>query len=265
MTWRGKLRQQLEIGVALPRAALSRLFVRHPRGPRFSGAWQTRPAASAACGTAGYDDAGIADVSFDVMCARAVWDYPMIFWLKRLLQDHPTVIDAGGHMGTKYIAFSDLLDLRDVRWTVYDLPGIVMAACARQDTGGIPQTIGFEHALDALGPADILIGSGLLQYLDRPFAEFVGALDEKPKHILLNKIAIRNGPAIFTAERIGRNQVPYQVRNRDSWEAEISAMGYDIVDSWTIPELGHVITTHPWLGRSESRGYALRLQKAVSA
>ena len=265
MTWRGQLRRGLEIGTALPRAVLSRFFVGHPRGPRFSGVWQTRPAASMACGTAGYDDEGIADVSFDLMCVRAVWDYPIIFWLKRLLPDHPTVIDAGGHMGTKYIAFSDVLNLRDVRWTVYDLPGIVAAARARQGTGGIPQAIGFEHALDALGSADVLIGSGLLQYLDRPFADFVGALDEKPKHILLNKVATRDGPSIFTAERIGCNRVPYQIRNRNSWEAEIAAMGYDIVDSWTIPELGHVITPHPWLGRSESRGYVLQLQKAMSA
>ncbi|MFT6537936.1 MAG: hypothetical protein ACJAQU_002854 [Loktanella salsilacus] len=48
------------------------------------------------------------------------------------------------------------------------------------------------------------------------------------------------------------------MRNRSIFEAQINVMGYDILDSWNIPNLGHVIATHPWLGRSESRGYVLR-------
>ncbi|WP_226781569.1 methyltransferase, TIGR04325 family [Oceaniglobus trochenteri] len=258
MTWRGRARRVLSLGAALPRAGLARLLPEGRRAPRFAGAWHDRAAAVGASGPRGYDDDRIAGVSFDVMCVRAIWDYPLLFWLDRLLPDHPVVIDAGGHMGTKYIAFADLLNLAPVRWTVFDLPGIVRAARVRQDRGDIPAAIHFADRLDGLAPCDVLIGSGLLQYLDRPFSDFVAALAEPPEYILLNKVALREGPAVFTLERIGANRVPYHIRDRAAWESEIAAMGYEIVDGWAIPELGHVIVTHPWLGRSESRGYVLR-------
>ena len=61
----------------------------------------------------------------------------------------------------------------------------------------------------------------------------------------------------MTLERIGPARVPYRIRNRARLEAEFVAMGYAIRDSWGIDGLGHVIPTHPWLGRSESRGYLL--------
>lgn len=51
---------------------------------------------------------------------------------------------------------------------------------------------------------------------------------------------------------------PTGVRSRAAWTSEIARMGYEVVDTWEIPDLGHVIPTHPWLGRSESRGVALR-------
>lgn len=45
----------------------------------------------------------------------------------------------------------------------------------------------------------------------------------------------------------------YRIRNRRIFEAQIDSIGYEILDSWNITDLGHVISTHPWLGRSESR------------
>lgn len=261
MTWRGQTRRALGVGAALPRAGLSHILSGSARAPRFAGAWRTRDEAEAArdaLGSGGYDDEGIADVSFDLMCARAAWDYPILFWLGRLLPNHPVVIDAGGHMGTKYIAFSGVLDLSAVRWTVFDLPGIVCAARQRQADGTLPAAIAFEDKLEAAPPGDILLGSGLLQYLSMPFTDFVETMRQRPKFILLNKVALRDGLGVFTIERIGRNRVLYQIRNRTGWEAEIANMGYEILDTWPIPELGHVIPTHPWLGRSESRGYALQ-------
>lgn len=69
---------------------------------------------------------------------------------------------------------------------------------------------------------------------------------------------MRDGPTLYTVERIGRGRVAYRVRSRAAWTSEIARMGYEVVDTWEIPDLGHVIPTHPWLGRSESRGVALR-------
>lgn len=259
--WRRRARQVLQIAGALPQAGISRLLAGTRRSPRFVGAYSNRTeieAALARFGTSGYDDDAIADVSFEVMCRRAVWDYPILFWLSRLLPKHPALLDAGGHLGTKYIAFSDLLDLGSVHWTVYDLPGIVRAARARQAAGLIPSGIGFADRLEDAPGADILLVSGLLQYLGMPFPDFVASLQRRPQFILVNKVALSPGSERYSIERIGQARVAYRLRNRAHWNAEIAKMGYEVLDSWTIPELGHVIPTHPWLGRSENRGYVLQ-------
>jgi len=248
---------------AICRAGAARVMTRTPRGPRFAGAFPDRAAAIAslpADRAAGYDDEGIAEISFEQMCERMPWDYPMILWLERLTRGEAPVrvVDAGGHMGTKYIAFSGVMDLSGIEWIVHDLPGIVAAARAAQAAGRIPAALRFEARPQALPAADIVIASGLLQYLDQPFSSFIDQLAAPPRHILVNKVAVRPDRPIFTIERIGRARVPYHVRSVTDWHAEIAAMGYRVLDSWRIPDLGHVIPTHPWLGRSESRGYVLQ-------
>lgn len=255
-----RLRSALKTLLRLPGATLARLRAHSARAPRFTGAYASRSEALdviPATRRAGYDDETIADVSFVQMCERPAWDYPLIFWLDRILHDGASVLDVGGHMGTKYIAFSEVLDLSGVTWTVHDLPGIVNAAYKAQAAGRLPPAIRFTSHRDALPQADILLVSGVLQYLDIPFSQLLADLPDKPRHILLNKVALRDGPTLFTVERIGHGRVPYRIRNRAEWQAELDTLGYLERDSWTIPDLGHVIPTHPWLGQSESRGYCL--------
>jgi putative methyltransferase (TIGR04325 family) len=93
----------------------------------------------------------------------------------------------------------------------------------------------------------------LLQYKDVAFPEFVAEFPGWLDHILLNKIVLRDGPELYTIEKIGEGGVTYRIRNRRIFEAQIDSIGYEILDSWNITDLGHVISTHPWLGRSESR------------
>ena len=54
---------------------------------------------------AGYDHDAVVPVCFEAMCNVLPWDYPVLFWLQRLAPEITCLIDAGGHMGTKYRAF----------------------------------------------------------------------------------------------------------------------------------------------------------------
>lgn len=249
------------------RTGLARLRRFGPRPVAMLGAYPTREAALAAVPRrwiATYDHQEVAAVNFRTMCAVRVWDYPVIFWLDRLNQtallqsglqrSGLRVLDAGGHFATKYIAFQPLLPLDQVAWTVYDLPETLRAARAAQARGEVPGAVNFS---DQLTEADVLLASGLLQYLDLPFPDFLRRLPLAPGHIILNKVATREGASVTTLERIGPARVPYQIRNRAGFEAEIAASGYRILDQWDIPALGHVIDTHPDLGESTSRGYVL--------
>jgi putative methyltransferase (TIGR04325 family) len=233
------------------------------RKARFRGAFSSRDLALAAIRPdrlAGYDHDQVAAISFDKMCQIQLWDWPVMYWLLRLEPQIGSLLDAGGHMGTKYRAFRNHVNLEQrIQWIIYDLPAIVRAGRERATKDGL-FGLSFIDNLDDAQEVDVLLASGLLQYLDIPLGELLRQLPAPPKHLLLNKVAIRNGPSIVTLENFGCAEVPYQIRNRDEFLSSLEELGYEIVDAWEIPELSHVISTHPRHGKSISCGYYARLR-----
>ncbi len=233
-----------------------------PRRGSFLGAYDTPEAAAAhapAWALKGYAHEAVVDVNFEEMCALRLWDYPVLFWLQRLLPDMADVLDAGGHMGTKFRAFDPHLALRGrVRWTVYDTAPVVRAGRQRSIADGLCESLAFTDVLRDAPPADVLLASGLFQYFDGGPKALIEPLRARPRHIILNKVATREGPTVVTLERIGSAFVPYQIRSRGAFEAELDALGYTILESWEIATLSHRIRSHPELGPSVSRGYVLR-------
>lgn len=230
--------------------------------PRFKGAFPDRDSALASLPVNdrnGYDDPSVAPVAFDLMCRVAPWDYPVLFWLKSLHRPGLRIVDAGGHLGTKFIAFSDYLPMSDLHWTVLDLPGIIDVALDWQAAGKLPAELQFCAAAADVGQPDILLASGLMQYVGASLSGVVSQLPERPRHIILNKVAVRDGPAVFTLEQIGRNRVPYHIRDARAFDAQISDAGYAIRDRWDIPEISHRIPFHRKLGASRSVGYCLEV------
>ena len=264
MVLRQIVKSTLAVGkerVGWPVSALwARAMATGIRPPAFIGAYPDRATAVAhvPAGTpSSYDDDEIAPLNFALMCETQIWDYPVIFWLDRLAKPGMTVLDAGGHFGTKYIAFRDRIALDDVTWRVYDMPAIVRAGLKYQAAGQVPEAVAFTDDLAAAGTPEILLASGLLQYLDIGFDALVAALPAPPRHIILNKVATTEGPTVVTLEKIGAGRVPYQIRNREAFERGLAGMGYEIRDNWHIPSLSRRIATHPALGASVSRGYVL--------
>ncbi len=67
----------------------------------FTGAYSSYEAAFATAKTmpmAGYDHEEIASVGFSKMCQVLPWDYPVMFWMRNLMEEIDGVIDAGGHI-----------------------------------------------------------------------------------------------------------------------------------------------------------------------
>lgn len=244
------------------RLAGGRLNYLSPFPRRFTGAYASYDAAMAAARRrtmAGYDHAEIANVAFTKMCEVAPWDYSVLFWMRSLLPEIDGLVDAGGHMGTKYRAFRPLLQLDDsFRWTVYDLSAIVRAGQSLAEKEGLTG-LSFVERIEDAGAMPLFLGSGLMQYLDMPLSGLLARMPHLPRHLILNKVALRKDGAIVTLERIGKSYVPYQMRNEAEFIGDIARLGYTQVDRWSIPSLSHVIDTHPELGRSESAGFYFRL------
>ena len=246
------------------RVLTGRMRYLSPMPRRFTGAYRSFEdalnAAQRAGRLAGYNHQEVAPVSFEAMCKIAPFDYPVLFWLSRL--KGPGLLDAGGHMGTKFRAFRPLLDLAgDFPWVIYELPEIAKAGRRRALEEGIAQLTFIDDPAQA--PAlPVFLASGLLQYLDRPLSQLLLELERLPAHLILNKVAFQgDDKPVVTLERIGRAYVPYQRRSEKAFTGELNELGYEQVDRWTIPQLSHVIDTHPELGASESAGFYFRLRK----
>lgn len=214
---------------------------------------------------AGYDHDEIVGVKQAEMAKIIEWDYPVIFWLERILAEHEgrlRLLDSGGHVGAKFMAFRRLLDLSGVEWVVHDLPPMVRAGRAMALDLGFAPNLSFVTAVPDAGSCDILLCSGLLQYLDRPFGNLVAEMPAPPRYILINKVALREGPSVVTLQKAGPCFLPYQIRNRHAFEGELDALGYSRLDRWDIPALSHQIESHPELGSTSSVGYVLRAPDA---
>ncbi|MDE1992340.1 MAG: methyltransferase, TIGR04325 family [Rhizobiaceae bacterium] len=244
------------------RAAGGRLRYLSPFPRRFTGAYHSYEAAFAAASSmpmAGYDHEEIANVGFSKMCQVLPWDYAVLFWMRNLMPEIDGVVDAGGHMGTKYRAFRPLLSFDDsFRWVVYDLPSITRVGRRLAERDGL-SGLSFVDRIEDAGSIPLFLGSGLMQYLDVPLSTLLKQMAALPRHVILNKVALhRNGPVV-TLERISGTYVPYQMRDEATFLADLTRLGYKQVDRWPIPSLSHLIDTHPELGRSESAGYYFRL------
>jgi putative methyltransferase (TIGR04325 family) len=213
----------------------------------------------------GYDNDAVVMHAFDMMCRINLEDYPILFWLSRIGDDAQTLLDAGGHMGTKFRAFRQHLDFAGkLEWIVYDVPSIVRAGQQRAAEEGL-SGIRFVETLTELPRIDILLASGLIQYLDTPLASLLGQLQVLPRHLLLNKVQTRDGPTVVTLENFGCAEVPYQIRNLSQFLASLDDLGYDVVDRWTVPELSRTIPTHRHLGASTCWGFYARLRDSKKA
>ena len=207
---------------------------------------------------AGYDHDRVTPVSREVMQQVPLWDYPILYWLKRLAPEITRLVDAGGHIGVKYRGFGPYLELELIDWIVYDLPAQVKAG--RSQLRPQDRTLSFVERLEDAPAADVLLASGLMPYLNEPLVDLVRRMRVPPRYILLNKVVTRDGSTVVTLENFGVAEVPYHIRNVDEVPAALATLGYDVIDSWTIDSLAHRVHTHPELGCATYRGYVARLR-----
>jgi len=176
-------------------------------------------------------------------------DYPVLFWLDRLLPACRRLFDFGGNVGTSYFAFSHYLRYaQDMEWVVCEVPAVIAAgrklAQARNATH-----LRFTAQWQELNDADVLLALGSLHFLESPFHMFETSVP-LPRHLLFNKVPIHEGPAVVTLHNMGSAFCPYHLFNRGAFEGVFRKLGYDLIDRWTNPELGAHIPLH----RRESIG-----------
>lgn len=229
------------VGRFLLKHVYERRFARDGRGS-FRGVYGSFAEANLAAPKTkplGFDNELYAQEFADRRCRVFSFDYPMLFWLDKLLSTAKIIFDYGGHVGTHFYAYSRYLNYApDLKWLVCDLPAITRVGAElalREGADALQFTNDF---LDADG-SDILIAAGSLQYVEEPpFAVLLSRLRRMPPHLLVNKLPLYDGPPFVTLQNGGVAFHPQHVFNRRAFIAELGKLGYRLVDEWDVE-------THP--------------------
>lgn len=185
-------------------------------------------------------------------------EYPILFWLAKLLPHSPSVFDFGGYLGVLYNAYQRFgIYPEGLRWTVYDVPAVVAAGkqiLTREPDERLRFTTDFA---DAAG-AGILLGSGAIHFDQAAFADTLAGLQHLPEHLLINKMPATDGEQFWTLNNMGPAISPYKVVNRAQFIASIEALDYALVDRWRNPDLSCFIPFHPEKSVKEFDGFYFR-------
>jgi putative methyltransferase (TIGR04325 family) len=174
------------------------------------------------------------------------FDYPMLFWLGKILRPRFSIFDYGGHLGTHFYAYAKYLDYPPgLRWMVYDLPAITRAGEELMRQNGA-RGLEFTNRFEEADGTDILIAAGSLQYVEQPrLPVLLRRLERPPAHLLLNKLPLYDGPEFVTLQNGGAAFHPQHVFNRNEFVESLEAIGYRLKDEWNVETHPGYIPFHP--------------------
>lgn len=191
-------------------------------------------------------------------------DYPILYWLGRLLEKGSVLIDLGGSTGVCYYNYRSWLELpENLTWQVCELPEAVAIG---REIAQEQQAAGLSFTTDArvIDGSSILFSAGTLQYIESPLASMLADLKTPPRHILINRLALcRDMPAFVTIEHTGYAFAPVRVDNFDDFVKSMNAIGYVKVDSWKCLENSLHVSLHDECRLKHYYGMYFRFQEAA--
>lgn len=171
-------------------------------------------------------------------------DYPVMFWLTKLLRDQRFIFDWGGNVGLKYFAYRRYIDYPQGHvWLVADVPAVVelgRKVALRESADGLR----FTTELDELSDADILLAAGVLHFIKDPFA-LLRTAPRLPRHLLLNKVPAYAMPSAVTLQNMGTAFCPYRLFNLGELVSTLEGLNYRLIDEWKSPDLSCEIPFFP--------------------
>ena len=165
------------------------------------------------------------------------FDYPLLFWLSRLLKPAGSVLDLGGSVGHFFYRSQQYFQHPPgIRWTIAELPAAVELGrrfAVEQKASGLSF---FDSAQSPPWPtADILMTAGTLQYMEDSIEDVLAGFESKPAHILVNSLPMHPIYDFWTLQDLGACEVPYHIVSESVWLAGMERHGYRLVDRWTQP------------------------------
>jgi putative methyltransferase (TIGR04325 family) len=204
----------------------------------FAGAAAGAPAGK----LAGYDHRSVVDLHRPFVDEFNSGDYPVLFWLLRLLPSVRRIFELGGSIGRGYYAYRAYLPFPpELRWTICETPETAQVgediARERKDA-----QLAFTSDRQPVEAPELYATFGTLQYIEQSFAEIIGSLRARPPHLLINRVPLGEGYSFVTLQNNGSWFSPYKVEDKVALIQGIGALGYELVDQWKVARENQFLT-----------------------
>ena len=187
-------------------------------------------------------------------------DYPILYWLSRIAPRR--LFDFGGAVGGLHSLYRSYLDDLDaIDWIVYDLPGVV-AIAEQRVCRWRAATLRFTTGLSDLDGCDVFLASGSLHYWEAPLAGIFTGLQQKPRHVLINRSPMTDRESYVVVQRFPQVALASIIRNKAAVIEEFQRLGYTFVNEWVEPTRSLTIPLFPQYDVKAYTGLYFRLTNA---
>lgn len=171
--------------------------------------------------------------------------YPVLFWLRLLMQAGTLITDLGGSIGLTYYGYRRFARLPDgAQWLIVEVPHIVAEGrrVARREHAA---ELLFETDMPSARAHDILLAAGVLQFMEHGLTGLLEQPMIRPRIILLNKVPLTYKPDFWTLHNYGPAIAPCHIFNESVFLGYFSAHGYVVKDRWSVTDMSCDIPFHP--------------------
>lgn len=164
-------------------------------------------------------------------------DYPLLFWLSRLMKPSQKILELGGSIGQGFYSFEQYFSYPDnIKWIIAELAGAVKAG---QKVAKIREEdrLAFidSNQLGEAPSADIFMTAGTLQYIDTQMSVLLKDLRQLPQHVLIHNLPAHPSEDFWTLQNLTVCEVPYHIHSLDSLVSDMESSGYELIDQWKHP------------------------------
>lgn len=176
-----------------------------------------------------------------------LYDYPIIFWLDRILNGNFRVFDIGGNTGVHFVGYRPYLRAwAEIRWEVCEVPVVVEAGKRFAQQQGYTDRLSFTDNINDADQSDVLLSLGTIQYIESPtLPNLLASLVNAPDHLLLGKLPLYDGEPFVTLQNGGVHFVAQKVFNRTNFLGALKDLGYHVVDEWQDHSRSCNVPFHP--------------------
>ena len=209
----------------------------------------------------GYDNEQSADRVAHERRRICAFDYPIMFWLSKLLPQCKLLFDWGGNVGISYFGYRAYLSYpKTLTWLICDVPAVTALGETIASEEATP-ALQFTTTLDRVAGADVLLAAGALQFIEDPLRQ-LGSAPSLPQHILINKLPVYELPSSVTLHNMGSAFCPYHLFNRTEFLGRFEELGYRLVDEWECRDLSCEIPFFPRHSIAAYTGFYLTKQSS---